>query len=616
MAETHKKPEMRGIMTYMRDKTHIVIWALVFSFVGFIIFSWGMDILGVSAPTNQSILAEVNGTEISYQDFTIRMGNQINLIRQQLGTSPDVQYIRLLQDQVFNDMVNEILIGNAIEEMGLFATNEEIIQEVRMRPRSEFLNRPELRNEDGAFDVGKYNIFLSQLSTNDYILLEADARIQIPQRKLQDLLTSTIRITEEEIKQAYLHQEQHVEVEYILAESNLFADATINITDREIEDYYQAHQENYFEEETRQLRYIIFYLNPTSSDSAAIDLQIDEALLKANNQEDFTDLAQEYSGADGDLGMFGKGTMIAEVDNAVFSDGTEEGDILGPIDSPLGKHIIKIEKLVKSNGSIDSVHAKHILFTYTYSAATEDMVETTARDFEFRAKDEGYDKVASELGFTILQTIPFRRFGFIPGFGVIPEVEDFAFESEYDINFPPVSDVIETPLGYVVFQLSNVVEERTKSLDDANVRFDIRQILIEQQQIQMAQNLMARLKTEIDSGTLFEDAAENEGIEVVAPASFKIHDYISEVGSDIIFSAAAFALDPGNVSTPVTANNGVYLIKLITKEPFDEESYNESKITISNDLLLQKRSSAFSLWLLSLREMADIEDYRDRFFIR
>ena len=127
---------------------------------------------------------------------------------------------------------------------------------------------------------------------------------------------------------------------------------------------------------------------------------------------------------------------------------------------------------------------------------------------------------------------------------------------------------------------------------------------------------MARLKTEIDSGTLFEDAAENEGIEVVAPASFMIHDYISEVGSDIIFSAAAFALDPGNVSTPVTANNGVYLIKLITKEPFDEESYNESKITISNDLLLQKRSSAFSLWLLSLREMADIEDYRDRFFIR
>ncbi|MCH8286910.1 SurA N-terminal domain-containing protein, partial [candidate division KSB1 bacterium] len=423
MAETHKKPEMRGIMTYMRDKTHIVIWALVFSFVGFIIFSWGMDILGVSAPTNQGILAEVNGTEISYQDFKIRMGNQINLIRQQLGTSPDVQDTRRLQDQVFNDMVNDILIGDAIEEMGLFATNEEIIQEVRMRPRSEFLNRPELRNEDGAFDVGKYNIFLSQLSTNDYILLEADARIQIPQRKLQDLLTSTIRITEEEIKQAYLHQEQHVEVEYILAESNLFADATINITDREIEDYYQAHQENYFEEETRQLRYIIFYLNPTSSDSAAIDLQIDEALLKANNQEDFTDLAQEYSGADGDLGMFSKGTMMAEIENAVFSDGTEEGDILGPIDSPLGKHIIKIEKLVKSNGSIDSVHAIHILFTYTYSAATEDMVETTARDFEFRAKDEGYDKVASELGFTILQTIPFRRFGFIPGFGVIPEVE-------------------------------------------------------------------------------------------------------------------------------------------------------------------------------------------------
>ena len=183
-------------MTYMRDHTHIVIYALVISFVGFIIFSWGMDILGKNTATNQGVLAKVNGTEITYQNFRFRMSNQIELLRQQLGTSPDIQFIQLLEDQLFNDMVNEILIREAIDDLGLVATDADILQEVRFRPRPEFVNNPDLQTEDGQFDVAKYHTILSQLSPNDYLILEFDARAQIPQIKLQDLIVSTFRFTD------------------------------------------------------------------------------------------------------------------------------------------------------------------------------------------------------------------------------------------------------------------------------------------------------------------------------------------------------------------------------------------------------------------------------------
>ncbi|HRF96576.1 MAG TPA: peptidylprolyl isomerase, partial [Aggregatilineales bacterium] len=88
--------------------------------------------------------------------------------------------------------------------------------------------------------------------------------------------------------------------------------------------------------------------------------EADAALERINNGEDFGDVAVEISidpsarGANGDTfaiftegqssGLYIAGETRDEIDAAVFAEGVEVGDILGPIESRLGFYIIEIQE--------------------------------------------------------------------------------------------------------------------------------------------------------------------------------------------------------------------------------------------------------------------------------
>lgn len=76
--------------------------------------------------------------------------------------------------------------------------------------------------------------------------------------------------------------------------------------------------------------------------------QARDILRKLNLGESFEKLAQEFSQCPsrkrgGSLGEFGRGQMVREFEKAVFS--AKKGQIIGPIKTQFGWHIIKVEDL-------------------------------------------------------------------------------------------------------------------------------------------------------------------------------------------------------------------------------------------------------------------------------
>lgn len=68
----------------------------------------------------------------------------------------------------------------------------------------------------------------------------------------------------------------------------------------------------------------------------------------------FASLASKYStcpskARGGSLGSFGPGTMVKEFDDVVFSTETKAGQIMGPIQTQFGYHLIVVDK--RSGGS-------------------------------------------------------------------------------------------------------------------------------------------------------------------------------------------------------------------------------------------------------------------------
>jgi peptidyl-prolyl cis-trans isomerase C len=68
-------------------------------------------------------------------------------------------------------------------------------------------------------------------------------------------------------------------------------------------------------------------------------------MAKVKAGESFADLAKKHSGcpsgkAGGDLGWFGRNMMVKEFEDAAF--GGKKGEVVGPIKTQFGWHLIKI----------------------------------------------------------------------------------------------------------------------------------------------------------------------------------------------------------------------------------------------------------------------------------
>jgi peptidyl-prolyl cis-trans isomerase C len=82
----------------------------------------------------------------------------------------------------------------------------------------------------------------------------------------------------------------------------------------------------------------------------------DELKTKLDAGDDFSTLAEEFSECPskkrgGDLGWFGKGSMVRPFEVAAFS--AEEGDVVGPVKTEFGWHLIYVYE-VQEEASMDA----------------------------------------------------------------------------------------------------------------------------------------------------------------------------------------------------------------------------------------------------------------------
>ena len=111
------------------------------------------------------------------------------------------------------------------------------------------------------------------------------------------------------------------------------------VTEEDVKNYYEEHKQQFTKGETVRAKHIL-----TDSKEKC------DAILAAiqSGETSFEDAAKEKStcpsGAKGgDLGEFGKGQMVKEFDEAVFT--AEVGKIIGPVKTDFGYHLICVDEL-------------------------------------------------------------------------------------------------------------------------------------------------------------------------------------------------------------------------------------------------------------------------------
>lgn len=157
-----------------------------------------------------------------------------------------------------------------------------------------------------------------------------------------------------------LDQQPDTKLQIEFQKDNMLAQAmflnlqqTTNVSDAEIQAYYDAHKADY---ETLTARHILIRVKgaPMPAAPGKPELSDDEAKAKAESirkrivgGEDFAKIAKEESDdtssgeKGGDLGEFKKGMMVPPFETAAFA--LKPGDISEPVLTPFGYHIIQVQ---------------------------------------------------------------------------------------------------------------------------------------------------------------------------------------------------------------------------------------------------------------------------------
>ena len=349
-------------------------------------------------------------------------------------------------------------------------------------------------------------------------------------------------------------------------------------------------------------------LKTEGSDENAVMKQAKDLIARAKKGEDFAELAKQYSvepGAavsGGELGWFGKGRMVKPFEDVALQG--RPGQILGPVKTQFGIHVIKIE------GRDDrEVEIADIALPVKPSSQTRDDAFQRAQDFAYVAKDGKFEKDAEGLNLQVKETVAFQKGPSIPGIGANESVMRFAF----DKDLGDLSEAYQVNGGVAIFKISEIKKEGVRPFEE--VKDFLKPRALRKKKMAMMKDVVEKQRSAIsDTEDLSSLTALDGRITVLSTGVFGPSSGIPTIGRDNAFLGTALKLSVGKISQPVEGVRGYYLIRLLSRTPFDLATFNSEKNILAAQMLQEKKQRVVAEWLEKLKAKSDIEDMRDSFY--
>jgi peptidyl-prolyl cis-trans isomerase C len=140
----------------------------------------------------------------------------------------------------------------------------------------------------------------------------------------------------------YLEQLERAKKEILTQTAISKVVAQANVSDKEVEDYYNANREMFKNPEMVSAKHILV---ETEEKAREISNKIGEGMTFEEAARQFSSCPSNAQG--GSLGKFGKGQMVPEFEQAAFK--LEIGKVSDPVKTQFGYHLIKVDEREESS---------------------------------------------------------------------------------------------------------------------------------------------------------------------------------------------------------------------------------------------------------------------------
>ena len=608
-----------GLMTSMREKMHVVLWALLAMFIlsmtigGLVGGANVLDILAGNVDPRTTI-AQINGEDISPDYFNQLVSQQLEQARSNGQKLNDFQ-IRRARDTAWDNMLQDVLVSQEVKRLNISASDEEVMYHLENNPPPFLQQNPSFQT-DGIFDWDKYRTALASPQGDEWLPIEAFMKnTYVPNFKLQKLLDESIIITERNIKNEFIKRNVNYTISGIHITSGNVPVEESEPSDSEIREEYNKSKSDFKHDELRSVSYVSWIKEPAKNDSVSVQKLATAIYERAKEGEEFATLANEYSvdpgnqgTKGGDLGWFGKGQMVKEFEKAAFT--AKKGEIIEPVKSNFGYHIIYVRDKKIEDGE-EKVLASHILLKIEISSTTLSNLKRDATLFSYDAQDNGFSSAVSEHNLDIGNHKKMNEEGFsIKGLGGLRAGVRFAFNSKVG----DVSDILENDQYFSVFTLDTIIAPGFKSYEEvqAQIKSTLKKTKVMAATLDEANKLLLTIS---GKDIKLDDAIDEDSeLDAIKNESKQLVQGFTSIGRSNYVTGALLAAKPGEILGPLETGRGHAIIELKEISVFDSTEYGVQKESLRKTIFNQKQNQFFQAWLDDLKEDAEIVDNRKFYF--
>ncbi|MEN3971278.1 peptidylprolyl isomerase [Sphingomicrobium sp. XHP0235] len=561
-------------------------------------------------------LAEVGGRKVTDADMSQALERQLNAARQ---NNPEAVYTDIAAD--FDPLLNLLIQDHALaefgEQNGLYISKRLVDAEIAKLPGAAGL--------DGKVTSESYNAFLAANRLTDSEIRKL-IRDDLAQRLMVAGIGAESRVPSG-LAQTYASMllEERKGVLGLIPTAPIAA--AIDVSDEDVTSFYQRNRQRYTIPEQRVLQ--IARLAPSRfADLVATRAEVDEALADREGElgtrvirtisqvvvpdrgtadqivartgtMSFADAAKPagFSAADISIGPQTRpefrqlaGEAVA---SAVFADDVAAGDVVGPVRSPFGWHVVKVDGIETEEGENEAEARRTAADEITNRKRVNAMADLVA-DVE-DALDEGasFEQVVDRFNLDRVQTPLVTATGRArgnEGFELPEEVRP-ALEVGFDMmagDDPETVQLGESD-GFAIVMVDDVVEPAPAKL--ADIRDRVRSDYVADQATRTATKLANQALEAVRKGSSLAEAIaaieEETGLDLPTPEDTTLRRLdLSRFGNDIPPPLQMlFRLSKGNarlVGDP--EDRGVYVVHLLSTERGN---------ALSNPQLIQQTSESF-----------------------
>ena len=606
-----------AMMTSIRNRSHVFLWALLFLFllsmsVGGLVGGANIidQLLGRVNPAEA--IGSVNGDKITPDQFNQAVTARLRAI-QDSGTEISDQYLETIRQQVWNAFIEERLTKQAIEDLDIKVSDDEILYHLRNNPPFDI---QQIFFRNNVFDKDYYMQALNTPGMIDWAPIESWMRdFYLPRYKLQQIIKMSAVVNDVEVKEEYIKRNIDYTISALHVPKNSIQDRVIKPGEKELKNEYKNRIDEFEELEKRHISFVSWPKTASLEDTNRTKQEALEIIENYKNGTDFSVLANIHtqdpgnqiapdSGRGGDLGWFEKGQMVKSFEDTAFKG--RRGSVVGPVLSQFGYHIIKIDSIKNRGKNNHQVKARHILLKVELGQKTRSELRRKATLFSYDAQDYGLSSAIDTHSVNIQQAENLKENDFfISQVGPFRSAVRWVFNSKID----DISDPLETESYYAVFKLDSITPAGVEDFD--NVKDKIYRDLISENEFDATNLYAEEIKTEILNGSSFKSIKkDNNRLELVPSDKKSLNSSFISLGRSEQLVGALMNSKKGDIVGPIKTARGHGIVKVMEIEKFDSTNWASSKTNIRTDLANKKEREVYSDWMQSLKDEAEIIDNR------